>query len=569
MVSEAGRLIALSCAVLVAVIAFAAAVKPLADGLLGPVDALRFMTLAIVPMLAYALPFAAGFGATLAYHRMAQDNELLASYAGGISHRSLLVPAAAVGLVLAVGLSVLNEQAIPRFLTVMERMITQDLSQVMVRRLERGKSAEIGGFEISADRVYRMEDPPEGAFSSLLLQGVVAVEPDATGHVNAQMVVETALVSLYRGSELDTANRAAIAPDDTAAVITFRNGTGRLSSTGQRAIIDENTLPPVRIPNPFRDDPKFLTWGELRELRSEPERMNFIDERRRELAGGLASKKAQTDILGALESGRPARFATSSFGQPQEVVLRATDPEPFDGGWHLEPTHDTGRVEVSVYNEATGSIDRFSAMAADLIVKRPESADPTRPAPRAGVLFEVMLFDAELQSSADPRLSADPGLIRKLPEYTLDRLEATGDPIEKLTDQRAATLVRSAEVYTKEGTPDYDPAIAEAVRRLAYDLASLQREITSKQHERMAFAAACFVMVLTGAVTAIRLKHAMPLVVYLWSFFPALFTVILIASGQQTIHGSGAWPFGVPLMWSGVAGLGVYCLLTLRAISRH
>ena len=51
------------------------------------------MGLAMVPMLQYVLPFAAGFGATLAYHRQTSENELTAAKASGVSHRALLMPA--------------------------------------------------------------------------------------------------------------------------------------------------------------------------------------------------------------------------------------------------------------------------------------------------------------------------------------------------------------------------------------------------------------------------------------------------------------------------------------------
>ncbi|HED52782.1 MAG TPA: LptF/LptG family permease, partial [Phycisphaerales bacterium] len=76
---ELWRLLLLSTGMLVAVISFAVTIGPLADGQLSPIDALRFMLFASVPMLAYALPFGAGFAATLVYHRMGHDNELTAA----------------------------------------------------------------------------------------------------------------------------------------------------------------------------------------------------------------------------------------------------------------------------------------------------------------------------------------------------------------------------------------------------------------------------------------------------------------------------------------------------------
>ena len=73
------RLVGLAAAVLVSVIALAATVKPVSDGLLQAENLVKFIFYSIPPMLAYALPFAAGFGTTLVYHRFAADNEATAA----------------------------------------------------------------------------------------------------------------------------------------------------------------------------------------------------------------------------------------------------------------------------------------------------------------------------------------------------------------------------------------------------------------------------------------------------------------------------------------------------------
>ena len=60
------RVMLLTTAVLVTVIAFGAAIKPLTnDQLLTAAQAAKYIGLAIVPMLQFALPFSAGFAATL------------------------------------------------------------------------------------------------------------------------------------------------------------------------------------------------------------------------------------------------------------------------------------------------------------------------------------------------------------------------------------------------------------------------------------------------------------------------------------------------------------------------
>jgi hypothetical protein len=115
------------------------------------------------------------------------------------------------------------------------------------------------------------------------------------------------------------------------------------------------------------------------------------------------------------------------------------------------------------------------------------------------------------------------------------------------------------------GNPDgYIRAPAEDLRKR---LQLLMQDITAKKQERFANAAACMVMVLTGAVTAMRLGSSLPLTVYLWSFFPALFSVITIAAGQQVTRQVG--PEGLPLLWSGVALLAAYAAAAFLAVRKH
>jgi hypothetical protein len=125
-------------------------------------------------------------------------------------------------------------------------------------------------------------------------------------------------------------------------------------------------------------------------------------------------------------------------------------------------------------------------------------------------------------------------------------------------------LAAAAKRLVEDPKDDY---VMEARHDLRNRVADLMREITSKQHERFASAAACMVMILTGAVMAIRLRTKLPLEVYLWAFFPALATVITISAGQQMIHSNGV--IGIPLMWAGVAGLGVYTFIQYRHVARR
>ncbi len=137
------RLAALSTAVLVMVIALAATVKPLSDGALRAADLLRFVGLMVVPMMAYALPFAAGFASTLVYHRIAAEREAIAAYAAGISHKSLVFPALVGAVCAGLMLAALTHQIIPGFLQAAQRLITVDVARLLTQEIERGKSVRL------------------------------------------------------------------------------------------------------------------------------------------------------------------------------------------------------------------------------------------------------------------------------------------------------------------------------------------------------------------------------------------------------------------------------------------
>lgn len=552
---EVLRLVAISTAVLVAVIAFAAAVKPLADGKLSALAFLKFLFFAVPPMLAYALPFASGFGATLAYNRLTQDNEILAAKAGGLSHRRLLVPPLALGLGLALTLALLNEQVIPRFLTRMERLITQDVTQVMVRTIERGESVRVGSTEIYADEILRVApERGSGVIDQYLLMGVVGVDVDEEAEpadrVKAMVTARRAWLLLIPGAD------AGFEPDTLAAVIRFEDALGKKEDG---TILGGAVLPapPFGVPNPFKDDPKFLTWGELRALRKTPEEMNWIDARRIALAREYAGFETLVALRQRLRDEGKARM-TGPRGE--DVVVRSAALNPT-GGWVFQPSGASGRVEVEVFRPGGAGIERYAARRGFLEFESVSGDDPSRPPKLAGLTFTLRLEDVEVHTSDDGS-----GLpTNERPKYEIPGLVAQGDPMEALRRMDCDELLDEV-AYRVEG-PGRVEHIAAAADALEREVRRLQREITSKQHERMAMAVSCLVMVITGAVTAMKLREALPLLVYLWSFFPALGAIILISSGQQMIHNTGL--IGVPVLWSGVLVLGAYTLATLRVLQRH
>ena len=189
------RLVALTTGVLVTVIAFGATIKPLAtDRLLTAGQTAKYVVLAIVPMLQFALPFSAGFAGTLSLFRMSSDNEILAAAVGGISYRRLLAPVLGLGLVLTVVMVILTQWIIPRFWAVLEGAIREDITRIFQASIERGEPFDFGGRQIYADRLI-VESNPAGteADTRLTLVRVVYADVDTRGRLDKDVTANRAV----------------------------------------------------------------------------------------------------------------------------------------------------------------------------------------------------------------------------------------------------------------------------------------------------------------------------------------------------------------------------------------
>lgn len=554
---EFWRLLLLTTAVLVATIAFAITIKPLADGKLSPDQALRFMFYAIPPMLAYATPFAAGFAATIAIHRMSSENEVTAVYASGVSHKKFLVPSLVAGVILGGAVFALNDQVIPRFLREMERMVTQDFAKIFVGSLQSGESARIGSNEIHADKVQRIE-PERGSpvTDQYALYGVAIVKADEQGVVSIDGTAKRAWIQVRPVWSLNAEDQARIGNDDaTAVLMKFIDLT--IDRDGSPITVDPFTLPAFPIPRVFKDDPKFMTGAEMVALKSDPDQMNFVDHKRINLAKGIASIEVFRDIKQRANRGESIEL-TSPAGQ--RVTILAGGFSSSNETWTLLPDRVTNNIEILIA-DASGRADRLRAEQATLSPERARTNDPLQtPASNTPTLT----FSLDLQGVS---ILTDDETSTQQSSTQYAGLRFDSDPLGELLTHPSAELLGVAEPYINESSAQYAEFLVRPAERLRLQIEDLQREILSKQHERWAMALASFVMVLAGSVIALRLREAQALVVYMWSFFPALGTIVVIAGGQSAVHEKGA-P-ALPFIYIGVLGLLIYTFVAYRKLARH
>lgn len=567
---ESWRLIVVTTLVVVTVIAFAIAVPPLADGKLDPTLVPKFMFFAMVPMLSYALPFAAGFGATIATHRMVEDNEVLACHAGGISHRTLLVPALATGIVLAGVLSLLNEQVIPRFLREMESLITRDAARSILRSVETGQALTFNDVVIAAEQAISLGPDPDPtadprAYERILLTGVAALElgqarindagePETDVlPIDAEVTTNQAEVWLFHGDQIDP--ESAESRPGTLAVIRLEQTVARRGADVPLVRSDGFTLQPIFIPGTFDSDPKYLTSDELRRVKDKPEMIRFVDGARRDLAYNIARE----DVLEAIDRDlRTFGRATLADQVGRQLILEAAGLERRSEHW-------------KIVRPAAGDIVLTVIPSRDAIVR-----DQLVHAARRGMLTGDIIYEGHNHAQAmqldltlenvSTEIDTAGSTTGQRDRLTFPGLSTDADLTGDYRSLSTAELIAEAAGRIEAGD-DSAQHLRPWLERLETRIFELRREVLSKQHERLAMSAACLVMVLTGSVIALRLKGRQPLQVYLWSFFPALACLITINSGQQLVHEHGS--LGLVVLWGGVGALLIYAAVTFLAVRRH
>jgi lipopolysaccharide export LptBFGC system permease protein LptF len=80
-----------------------------------------------------------------------------------VSHRSLLMPAVIVGLLLALVLGYLNEQVSPRYWRDMEKLGQGEIARLLAQEIEKGQPVplENNRLWVYADSAVRLEPPRE------------------------------------------------------------------------------------------------------------------------------------------------------------------------------------------------------------------------------------------------------------------------------------------------------------------------------------------------------------------------------------------------------------------------
>ncbi len=531
LLGELLRVFSLTLVVLVTVIAFGAAIKPMIDDRLMTAGmAGKYVLLATIPMLEFALPFAAGFAATLTLHRFTTDNEILAASVSGISYARILAPVAALGLVLLLVMVVLTQWVVPRFWDLMRLTIATDITMLFERAIERGEAFEAGRLQIYADGIAVQKDPPDsGADTRIVLRRGAAAELDQTGRIVTDVAFHQAVADLYRSRGRTLIN---LVMRDTVAY----------NSRTQQLIEAPQVRPdrPFEVEHALEDDPLLMTRGELLALRRDPDAFSRVRRARDELAEALRDDAVWVTIDEALRS-RGAFRLTREGPDAVAFVVEAAGFErdafvPAEGA-ALRVIEYRGPEPVRRYRPAAVTLQRSGSW-----MLAPPSLD-------------LMLSACEVEDVRS-------GAVNRRGELPVAGLRPPDAGRDEYGGWPSARLLQHA-----QGLPQRSAAAQQKLDRLRKEIDDLDLQITRRFSIRYAMCATAPLLLLLGAALSIWLRQSLPLVIYFWAFLPSIGNLILISGGDQIMPQSLL--LGQAVLWSGNVSLLGFLAIAWARMSRH
>lgn len=524
------RTILLATGVLVAVIAFGATVKPLASGKLAPVDVAKYVALAIVPMLQFALPFAAGFGSTIVMHRLVNDNEVLACAASGVSYRRFLLPVFGLGLAITLFLLVLVYFVVPRFWVLMQQAVTEDIARLFDRAVDERGAFVLGNLQIYAEGLDIIPSPPDtGASRRLVLRRVAAAELSDTGEIVTDVTARHAVVDIYERPE---GSFIMLAMEDTVAFNRQDNSLARTDVIAPQR--------PILLPETLADKPKFMSLGRILEIRRDPDSFREVKRQKQRLADALAKFAALKELRQGLAQGAVVFETLHGAGR---YVVRADRLQ-------AETLTRLGAAPIEVI-ELVGDheVRRLACATATVTLTQTEEL---------GLRLGLQLRDC-LETRPD---DADMPPIRRA-EVTIVDLRPPGEPATELEVLPSSRLLALAAEPAR-----VDRDVAAAVRHLEFELEDIGYETTARLNQRAALATTGLLLVMLGSLLALVMRNALPLTIYLLAFLPSILDMLLIAGGEQTIR-DNKLTVGAAVMWSGNALLALLSLIAYARLKRN
>jgi lipopolysaccharide export system permease protein len=536
------KLLLLSTSVMVVVLGFGAAIKPLGDGLLDASGLFRFLIVMMPAMLQFALPFSTAFAVTLVFNRLSGDNEILAMSAGGMGYGRIVMPVVMLAAVLGVFLFVMASWVLPAFNRQALQMVEEDVMRAAITKLEKGEYVEMGKMVLFSTHAESAE-PPTLPGSAIQPSERISLMGVAIGQIDAETK------QMRGGHTADSADILVFREDGRAWIqLRLQNPQyhGGLSedpkmirSEGGAAVIEE--LPNIELPTKQIGKMRAMSWPQLIDLTRNPDKFLLVTKSRKKLMDQLAGALVAKEIRDAINQ-LPDANVTQSV--PDVVRFDAALP----GEWY--------ELSAAQAISAKGSVILSASAEKPVRVVQYRQGKPIR---RFESLETGELKVALASGSVEPTVSLHmknvkiidqklQGRATEKGEIRLPRLRWQTPIVAEYQSMPAPVLVLRA----NESLADV-PGIANACEHLDLMVRILMARVNVEFHLRAATSLSCFLGALLGAIATIRFRHMIPLAVFFWVFIGLIGATVVMQGGRQFAkHRPDEVMIAILILWAGV-----------------
>ncbi len=507
-----------------------AVIEPLRNRGLSGIQAIQIFSYSMPVMFSFTLPVAVLFATTIVYGRFAQDNELMACRASGISTIALLSPAVWLGLVVTLITLALTLYVAPELLGESKAVVDRDLERIVFHGLRSQRQVDIGGGRIfHADQV----DPENKG-----LGGVIGL--DAKNPSNPLIMAASKAHMEFARS--DDGAYVAFNPENP---VVFRQFSGVVARE------DQEGIQRTRLDEVFDDEPRSYDLTKLLRVLEDPRQVGPI----RTAVDGI-----QRQLL-LLEFNAEARKSIADAGK---YALSRND----------SPASGPDRIEI----QAKGS--EVAGKDVVLFNLKPSTA-PGAPQPEENpivvrfyrgndLLLEMHAASASLASSWDDagRPKVWVNVRQAQVSFSSEAREIggrhdtylTGPFVLPETVAKAAPVVNLDDLLNK---PEQYQPIAKDIAGLRTTLTRLTLKTRAEMHMRLAYSTSCLFMVMMGAALGMLLRGGQALSAFAIGAVPATIVILILFMGKQIMRNPNVHNgvlYGTVAMWSGV---GLLALATL------
>jgi lipopolysaccharide export LptBFGC system permease protein LptF len=496
--------------------------RPVQEYGIGPRRVVDLMGYFLPIALTFVLPVAALFAAALVYGRFANDNELDACKASGISLMTLVYPGLALAVIVAIANLFLSFDVTPAFVHRAEKSLKADAKQILFRNIQRR-----GYYKVPDGRYLIYADYADSQNDTLL--GVVVTEVKK-GRIEKITTVNSAKVEFNPYERFNEVRITAYKPSQMGAEDEFWFDSEWLSFS-------------VQFGSLLSDNIKFKKVDEMKRIQSDPMLFDPIARLARGTYAQLTAELLAEDIATKISNDTNNLYRLHSA----EKLVEFTASRCVAGDERNVKL--SGEVVVAEYDAA--SKERLCTL-------RPTDASLHIEGDELAPTLTMDIYNARVEGSGELRMRY---IIRGLipPRAVTDKFKSP-NVFEDIHPKAVSSTLQNGPSLKLR---DLQKGLQRQIQRT---LAKIEAEI----HSRLVFAIGCIPMILIGIGLGIIIRGGHLLSAFAASCVPATVLIVCIMSGKQIIKNLSSHAIsGSVLMWAGVGFLTLLAIMIYRKLLSH